>query len=60
VGAFILDNTRPLFEDTLFDGFYRDDGFAVFSGLWSYNRLSLWTQKFQTAVNTLAEGNYLQ
>jgi hypothetical protein len=60
VGAYILDNTRHLFRDTLFDGFYRDDGFAVFKGLKSYGQLSQWRKAFQDEVNRLAEGDYLQ
>jgi hypothetical protein len=42
VGAYILDHTQHLFEETIFEGFYEDDGFAVFSELWSYHRLALW------------------
>jgi hypothetical protein len=40
VGAIILDNTQELFTETLFDGFYCDDGFAVFQGTCSYAYLS--------------------
>jgi hypothetical protein len=60
VGAYILDNTQHLYEETILEGFYRDDGFAHFSGLWSYHRLALWRTRFQDAVGTLAEGSYLQ
>jgi hypothetical protein len=60
VGAYLLDNTQHLFQETLFHGFYRDDGFAVFNNTYLYSRLAEWRNNFQEAVNTLAEGDYLQ
>jgi GIY-YIG catalytic domain len=60
VGAYILDNTRHLFQETLFDGFYRDDGFAVFRGSKTYQQLCTWRDEFQAEVNRLADGDYLQ
>jgi hypothetical protein len=60
VGAYLLDNTQHLFQETLFHGFYRDDGFAVFNNTYSYSRLAEWRNDFQEAVNTLAEEDYLQ
>jgi hypothetical protein len=60
VGAFILDNTQHLFQDTIFHGFYRDDGFAVFKNTCSYSQLAEWRHNFQLAVNDLAGGQYLQ
>jgi hypothetical protein len=61
VWAYLLNNTQHLFEESLFQGFYRDDGlFAVFNNTYSYSRLAEWRNDFQSAVNTLAEGDYLQ
>jgi hypothetical protein len=60
VGAYILDNTQHLFKETLFHGFYRDDGFAVFDSTCSYSHLTEWRRNFQQEVNALAEGNYLK
>jgi hypothetical protein len=60
VGAYILDNTQQLFEESLFHGFYRDDSLAVFDSTYTYSRLAEWRSDFQSAVNNLAEGNYLQ
>jgi hypothetical protein len=60
VAIYILDNTRELFKETLLDGFYRDDGFAMFKSTCSYAYLCDWRNQFQEAVNLLAEGDYLQ
>ena len=60
VGAYILANTRQHFEKAIFDGLYRDDGFAIMEGKWTYNQIVNWRNGFQKSVNELAGGDYLQ
>ena len=36
VGAYILKKTKHLFNHTRYHGIYRDDGFIVFIGDWTY------------------------
>jgi len=60
VGAYILANTQQHFTNTTYHGLYRDDGFATFTGKWSYDMIVKWRNEFQESVNALAEGNYLQ
>ena len=59
VGAYILDNTQQHFDSTSYHGLYRDDGFAVFKGTWTYEMIIKWRENFQKSVNKLAEGDYL-
>jgi GIY-YIG catalytic domain len=60
VGAFILANTKQMFAKAKFYGLYRDDGFCVFKGRWSYEEIVKWRNDFQRAVNKLAGGTFLQ
>ena len=45
VGAYILENTQQHFTETSYHGLYRDDGFAIFKGKWSYTMMSEWHHK---------------
>ena len=59
----LLDFVLQAFVKTLgftsYHGLYRDDGFAAFEGIWSYDMIVNWRNNFQKSVNKLADGNYL-
>ena len=55
-----MENTKQHFTESVYEGFYRDDGFAVQLGKWDFQDISEWREGFQDSVNLLAEGDYLQ
>jgi hypothetical protein len=65
VGSYVLEQveattTLLIPEETPLNGHYRDDGLMAKNGRWSYHRLVTWLDQFQTKVNEIAEGTYLQ
>mmetsp|Transcript_21390 Transcript_21390/g.42844 ORF Transcript_21390/g.42844 Transcript_21390/m.42844 type:complete len:91 (+) Transcript_21390:714-986(+) len=46
VAAFILENTQPLFTDTIFNGIYRDDGSMISKGKKMKSDMVEWLSSF--------------
>ena len=60
VVAYLLKQTENLFEDFIYHGIYRDDGFLILKGIKTKREMNEWLLKFQEEINTLAESNCLQ
>jgi hypothetical protein len=60
VASYILELAENKFEATRFFGMYRDDGNLVFSGVRSAEELSDWLADFQSRVNEIVGGDYIQ
>ena len=60
VAAYILENTRDLFDNAIFDGIYRDDGFKVDIGKQTTEETCEWLSRFQSRVNELTGSECLQ
>jgi len=60
VVAYIFENTTDLFQDTLYNGIYRDDGIGIFKGQWMKSDIVLWLATFQQRINNLADSNFLK
>ena len=48
VAAYALEKSEDLFEESKFDGMYRDDGFVVFEGIKETEELVAWLKNFQS------------
>ena len=53
VDAHILENSRELFLDTIYDGIYREDELMVMDGKKIVEELIDWLHLFQAKVNNL-------
>ena len=53
VAAYILDNSEDIFDNSLYNGIYRDDGINVFTEILSTDEICDWLEKFQERVNSL-------
>jgi hypothetical protein len=51
VTAFILENTAELFDETINDRIYRDDGLVILDGVKSNAEVGEWLNSFQKEVN---------
>ena len=60
VAVFILEKNKKQFENTIYHGIYRDDGFIIFKGVLSASDIKTWLSNFQKEVDNLAESNCLQ
>ena len=60
VAAYILENTRDLFDNAIYDGIYRDDGFKVDIGKQTTEEICEWLSRFQSRVNELTGSDCLQ
>ena len=60
VGAYVLLECQEQFNSTIYKGMYRDDGLAVFPTRLTQEEIVSWRNEFQTRVNEIAEGDYLQ
>eukprot|EP00957_Ditylum_brightwellii_P039795 3013057-Ditylum_brightwellii.AAC.1 len=60
VASYIFEETDECFRKCVFRGIYRDDGLVVFVGQQSKSEIQECLQKYQSLVNKLAGGNYLQ
>ena len=60
VMSFILDNTEHLFDDTIYNGCYRDDGICIFKGNKTKAELIEWRNLFQETANNLLKSENLQ
>ena len=60
VAAYILAETKNLFDQTIYHGIYRDDGFMVFDGPRSKREIDTWLNLLQEKVDQIAECDCLQ
>ena len=60
VASFLLEKTNHHFENTKFHGIYRDDGLVIFNDNKRFDELANWLENFQTDINTLTGGTFLQ
>ena len=60
VASYILEMNKKQFENTIYHGIYRDDGFMIFNKIMSPIEIDTWLTKFQEQTDTLAESNCLQ
>jgi hypothetical protein len=60
VGSYIFIKTSDCFDNALYRGTYRDDGIAIFKSRMSYSQITQWRDKFQSKVNAITGGDYLQ
>jgi aminoglycoside N3'-acetyltransferase len=51
VTAFVLESTTKLFDETIFDRIYRDDGPVILDGVELNTKVSEWLNSFQKEVN---------
>jgi hypothetical protein len=51
VTAFMLENTTELFNETAYDGIYRDDGLVIMDRVKTNNKIGKWLSSFQKEVN---------
>jgi hypothetical protein len=58
--AYIMDNSRDILDDLIYDGIYRDDGIAVFKGSKTTGEIANWLSTFQNGVNNLAGSEFLE
>jgi hypothetical protein len=57
---YIMDNSRDILEDLIYDGIYRDDGIAVFKGSKTTGKIANCLSIFQYRVNNLAGSEFLE
>jgi hypothetical protein len=51
VAAFELENTTDLFDETIYDGIYRDDQLVILDGVKSNAEVGEWLNSFQKEVD---------
>jgi len=60
VAAWILEMTEELFDSSIYNGIYRDDGINITEGEMTLEEIEKWLDKFQGEVNKLTESTHLQ
>ena len=55
-GAYVLEKTQQHFKHSRYHGMYRDDGFGVLIGKWTYQEVVNWRNSFQDQVNKVVGG----
>ena len=60
VASYILETTTEQFVDMKYHGFYRDDGFGVFTQRLMKQDVIQWRNKFQEEVNRIAGNDFVQ
>eukprot|EP00957_Ditylum_brightwellii_P053547 4057531-Ditylum_brightwellii.AAC.1 len=60
VASYLFEMTGSKFIEAEYKGIYRDDGLMVLVGKWNKVRIAQWLEDFQSRVNELTRGNYLQ
>jgi hypothetical protein len=58
--AYVMDNSRDILDNLIYDGIYRDDGIAVFKGSKTTGEIANWLNTFQNRVNNLAGSEFLE
>ena len=60
VAAFILENTTNCFDNSAYNGIYRDDGIDIIKGRRTTDEMCDWLDDFQAKVNILTGSDHLQ
>jgi hypothetical protein len=58
--AYVMDNSRDILDDLVYEGIYRDNGIVVFKGLKTTGKIANWLRVFQERVNNLAGFEFLE
>jgi hypothetical protein len=58
--AYIMDNSRDILDELVYDGIYRGNGIAVFKGSKTTSEVAVWLGIFQRRVNNLAGSEFLE
>jgi hypothetical protein len=58
--AYIMDNSRDILDELVYEGIYRDNGIAVFKGPVTTSEVAKWLGIFQARVNNLADSKFLE
>eukprot|EP00957_Ditylum_brightwellii_P043513 3298708-Ditylum_brightwellii.AAC.1 len=60
VASYTFEMTEISFMQEKHRGIYQDDGLVIFTGKWTRMKIARWLIQYQTLVNKIVEGNYLQ
>ena len=60
VAAYLLEMTKEKFDNFVYHGIYRDDGFMVLKGTRTEREMSDWLEDFQGKINEMTESTCLQ
>ena len=60
VASYLLEKSEKYFEKTKFHGIYRDDGLIAFNDIWSFQSIQKWLKEFQTNINEITNGTFIQ
>ena len=60
VASYILEISEDLFEDSTYNGIYRDDGIDIREGQKSDKKICDWLESFQDRVNEKCGSDHLQ
>ena len=60
VAAYILENAKDIFSNSLFNKIYRDDGIDIKNSILSIDQVCDWLETFQNRVNELTGSEYLK
>ena len=60
VAAYIFENTTACFDNSAFNGIYRDDGIDIIKGKRTTDEMCDWVESFQARVNQLTSSDHLQ
>jgi hypothetical protein len=58
--AYVMDNSRDILDDLVYDGICRDNGIAVFKGSKTTGEIANWLSIFQERVSNLAGSEFLE
>jgi hypothetical protein len=58
--AYVMDNSRDILDELVYEGIYRDDGITVFKGPVTTSEVAKWLGIFQARVNNLADSKFLE
>eukprot|EP00957_Ditylum_brightwellii_P100440 7655801-Ditylum_brightwellii.AAC.1 len=60
VASYMFEESGECFINCVFRGIYQDDGLVVFIGKRNKHKIQEWLRKYQSLMNELTGGNYLQ
>eukprot|EP00957_Ditylum_brightwellii_P162801 12397274-Ditylum_brightwellii.AAC.1 len=60
VASYVFEMTEVMFMRTQYRGIYRDDGLVIFEGKWSRDKIANWLHRYQTLINRIVGGGFLQ
>jgi hypothetical protein len=58
--AYVMDISRDILDNLIYDGIYKDDRIAVFTGSKTTGKIVNWLNTFQNRVNNLAGSEFLE